>query len=707
MHLKVWEGRIIKVLISPWFLALCLSLIILVFVPKAERYRLSLVNRSVTNKVRSIVTYHDLDNDSRSEKVHLFENLIGNAAIKIEDWQGGLAGWYDYRGWFPKRPPLEGDYDHDGLKELYFVTHTGDSAFLNFLDLVPGKKHRPGSVFVARLNTLAGKVDVDVNTIMMTDVQADGWDEVCFSINAGHSLQPRRFFAWDRKNDSLLSGPRMGCTFTFSPCNIDGDAAPEWLLNTSSLKNLPDTMHIALHDSCSWLAMLGDDLTFLFEPVGFPAHKSSISAAVIRNGNQNFILALYDSYAEKHIPPCLYLFDLHGTMIRKRELTKPVNTEFYNLSYKYDGFRKSGLNRGMKHCYMADQSGNIYTVTADLHVEKTATVDKKLITNDHALDLDDNHHDELLFLCDDYESILVTREDFSHPVMGKLDFERANTYVSLQETGEGRPLLFLQKGEKEYWFRYAYNPLFYWQLLLWVAGYFVVLGIIHVIRKFQVIQQKQLKETESRLAELQLSAVSSYLDPHFIFNALNTMSSLIYKEDKEKAYDVFTRFSQLIRSTLVNSGSTATTLREEIHFLSNYLEVQKVRYGNLFDYHIRVGEAVDTGVMVPKMLLQQFAENAIKHGLRERGQGGVLEIGIEGNADRSITVIIRDNGVGRGRSSEKAHEEGSGKGIETMDNILALFEKLRKTRIERHINDLADAEGKALGTEVILTICAR
>jgi hypothetical protein len=707
MHLTAWKGRIIKVLISPWFLALFLSLIILVFIPKAKRYDLTLVERGVTNKVRSIVSYHDLDHDSRSEKVHLFENQIGNAAIKIEDWKGGLAGWYDYRGSFPKIPPLEGDYDHDGQRELYFLTHAGDSAFLNYLDPAPGKKHKAGSMFVAKLNTLMGKVDFEVNTMMMADLQADGTDEVCFSINAGHTLQPRRFYAWDRENDTLLKGPRMGCTFTFSPCNIDGDAAPEWLLNTSSLNNLPDTMHIALHDSCSWLAILDDDLTFLFDPVRFPTHKSSISTAVIRDGNQQFILALYDSYTEKHFPPCLYLYDLHGTLIRKRELSKPVNTDFYNLSYNYDEFGKFKFDRDGEHCYLADKSGNIYKVSAELHYVKTAAIDEKLITSYHGFDLDNDRHQELLFLCDDYESILVTREDFSHPVTGKLDFDRGHTAVSLQETGLGYPLLFLQRGEKEYWFRYAYNPLFYWQFLLWIGLYFVVLGIIHVIRKFQVIQQKQLKDTESRLAELQLSAVSSYLDPHFIFNALNTISSLIYKEDKEKAYDVFTRFSQLIRSTLIHSGTTATTLREEISFLSDFLEVQKVRYGNLFDYRIRVSEAVDTGVVVPKMLLQQFAENAIKHGLRERGREGLLEIGIDMKADGSITVSIRDNGVGRGKSAKAAHEEGSGKGIETMDSILALFEKLRKIRIERRINDLADAEGKALGTEVVLTIYAR
>jgi LytS/YehU family sensor histidine kinase len=251
-------------------------------------------------------------------------------------------------------------------------------------------------------------------------------------------------------------------------------------------------------------------------------------------------------------------------------------------------------------------------------------------------------------------------------------------------------------------FSYGFNKLWYAKFPLWLSIYILVIGFTHIIRKSQLIQQKKAKAHEDQLAELQLGAVSTYLDPHFTFNTLNTITSLIYKEEKVKAHEVITRFTSLIRSTLMQSGKVSRSLGEELEFVKNYLDIQRFRFGNSFTWEIRNEDNIDLSLPVPKMMVHQYVENAIKHGLKNKGAGGKLHI-ILLRQDKETIVVIRDNGVGRDKA-KIYNEPGTGKGLLTMQQIFDLFEKTNKIKISPTINDLMDDSGNSSGTEVILTI---
>ncbi|MDZ7636108.1 MAG: histidine kinase [Bacteroidales bacterium] len=117
---------------------------------------------------------------------------------------------------------------------------------------------------------------------------------------------------------------------------------------------------------------------------------------------------------------------------------------------------------------------------------------------------------------------------------------------------------------------------------------------------------------------LQLNSVIKQFDPHFTFNAVTSVGSLIMKGEKEKAYNYFIKLSNLLRSIISDSTVLLKPLEQELEFVTRYCELQKLRFGSRFDYTITVREDVDIKAPVPKMIIQSFAENAIEHGLENK-----------------------------------------------------------------------------------------
>jgi LytS/YehU family sensor histidine kinase len=192
------------------------------------------------------------------------------------------------------------------------------------------------------------------------------------------------------------------------------------------------------------------------------------------------------------------------------------------------------------------------------------------------------------------------------------------------------------------------------------------------------------------------------MDPHFTFNALNSISSVIYKENKEKAYRYFTKFSKLIRSSLEVSDKISRTLEEEIDFTRNYLDLEKIRFKENFIYKITIDEKVNMQMTVPKMIIQNYTENAVKHGLKHLEKDRRLFIDLFMAGDHLI-INVEDNGIGREQAARKK-EISTGKGMAIMNTIYDLYYKLYKIRIEQKIEDLYDASGNATGTRIIISI---
>jgi two-component system sensor histidine kinase ChiS len=242
----------------------------------------------------------------------------------------------------------------------------------------------------------------------------------------------------------------------------------------------------------------------------------------------------------------------------------------------------------------------------------------------------------------------------------------------------------------------------------WKTGWFMslsviifILAIFFILRRV-FINQKRKAEREKELVELQLKTIKSQIDPHFAFNAINTIASFIFSERPDVTYDYFTRFARMIRNILEDNEKISKLLSEELDFVRNYLELQKMRFRDKFEYSILVEDDVPLNTYVPKMIIQSYAENAIKHGLMHRKTGGLLTIVVR-KENSELQLIIEDNGVGREKAAQ-LNPDTTRRGFRIMNRTIELYRKLYHTGIDQLIEDLKDDQGNPSGTRVVLTI---
>lgn len=238
-----------------------------------------------------------------------------------------------------------------------------------------------------------------------------------------------------------------------------------------------------------------------------------------------------------------------------------------------------------------------------------------------------------------------------------------------------------------------------WLIFLIMASFVIIIGFsIYLGRRNRLIRE-QLQD-ERQYMELQLLSLRNQLTPHFVFNALNAIGSSIYQDDKEKSYDFLQRFSILIRSTLSHADKSNQTLREELEFVRNYLELERFRFENKFEYSIHIQEGLNQETAVPKMVIQTFAENALKHGLVRKSGEGKLKVDVS-QENQVLKINIEDNGIRTGETIKKSVEPDD-TGIEIMKQFIALFNRFNSKKIDLQINDVLNKMNIIAGTSVTI-----
>ncbi len=214
-------------------------------------------------------------------------------------------------------------------------------------------------------------------------------------------------------------------------------------------------------------------------------------------------------------------------------------------------------------------------------------------------------------------------------------------------------------------------------------------------------------ETKKKFSNLEGSFLRSQMNPHFIFNSLNSIQSYILSNNTALATRYLSSFSRLMRLILENSRESEVLIAKEIKAIKHYLELEKMRFKNLFDYSIIIDKHINIDVMyIPPMLIQPYVENAIIHGLITKGGNGRIEIGfqLEGGL---IKCSITDNGIGRKEAqnlnfNKEAHHRSAATGI-TAERLKQLNVYL-KEKVSVNITDMEDGDGNSTGTQVVIYI---
>ena len=218
-------------------------------------------------------------------------------------------------------------------------------------------------------------------------------------------------------------------------------------------------------------------------------------------------------------------------------------------------------------------------------------------------------------------------------------------------------------------------------------------------------KERQLSELKQTATELEMQALRAQMNPHFIFNSLNSINRFILKSDKSQASRYLTKFSKLIRLILQNSQAALITLDSELESLELYLSLEALRFNNYFDYKISVGSNVDVStIKVPPLILQPYVENAIWHGLMHKEERGQLDIEIS-REDNQLFFKITDNGVGRENATllaSKSATKYKPMGLSITANRIANLNLLQSAESSVAINDLLNPNGTPAGTEVTI-----
>jgi sensor histidine kinase YesM len=216
--------------------------------------------------------------------------------------------------------------------------------------------------------------------------------------------------------------------------------------------------------------------------------------------------------------------------------------------------------------------------------------------------------------------------------------------------------------------------------------------------------QRKKHEFEMQIARSEQKALLAQMNPHFLFNALNSVLHFIIENEKKRAVSYLTKFSSLIRRILEGSRQNQVNLEEELSAINLYLELEKLRFGGRFDYTLTIDPRINPAeVQIPSILIQPFLENALWHGLASKTEGGQLNIAFT-LSDNAVICTVEDNGIGRQRSMEiNARRHGhTSTGLANVKERIHLLNQLYKRTIDMEIQDLMDSEGKPAGTRVVL-----
>ncbi len=682
-----------------WVLALIPTLISAVFMTAIVRkYTLELVHEENRERSKLLTFFEDIDHDGSKERFDITNYRNKFAACLYRENETSLLRQFNFYGNVPSQEdlnmPIFNDVNKDGVKELFVFTQKNDSIFINGVDLVRYKV-----ILKARFVTTIGKGGLDkdfvIRFIINHDSNNDGVKEMYFSINGGYALYPRKLMAYNYVEDTFLSSINTGSQHYVTPVLKDGNM----LLYSATLAtdNCPTDFEYPYPDQVARLFVFDDQLQLVSEPIAFEGEGAFIDGPILCDNQYHFyIKSTVDGKEQGLIIKTM----ADGQVIQKSAVKNIA------VIWKAVGITVKGEKRYLVNCIQ----NNLYE-TYEYSPRKMALLQNKLTSkvNNSTLIEVSLPGDELAFFSVNHQynnKTSLILDDFQY----QLDFKTPlyirpwNVYFQSVKNNLGIIIKVTDRHKLQtYLLRIsAYYP---FRFLLFIAVYILAVFLLLGVRHFKEYRSLQKNKLQYQISSLQLKLVNSQLDPHFTFNALNTVSSKILKGERMEAYDLMTSFSNMLRAGMFFADANAWSLKQELKFTDAFLNLMKTRFNTTFDFEIKHDEnSCLKAVLIPRLLVQNFAQNAIKHAFTGRKNKGCIVISAIKTMETCL-VKITDDGIGRekGRENTKDMRQESGKGIDLNRKQIALYNSLYKTSISFEINDVVK-DGIVAGTEVVISV---
>ncbi|MGE5418717.1 MAG: sensor histidine kinase [Chloroflexota bacterium] len=691
--------KIRNLLTNVWLISLIPAVIISFFLPiDLNEYSLSLLRTDIVPAEHSVI-YDDLDSDGVSERIVAF-NLFNSSGLSISSRDGIIDQW-NFHGSLDlislKGSFIIGDKDNDRKKEIYVFTFSADSILLHCIGSLQDKSLLFSDRLVARAGKGIKKPDPFIIPADMEDLDGDGSKELIFGIGTGFSKYPRKVFSYFMSKDSLAGSPDASYFIQYiKQVDVNDDGVREILPWGYAAGNItPEEAGNPYHDYNSYLFALRADLKFLFSPIAFPGEFSEVIPFVRNTENGKSIAALYSPPSD-NINSRIFCFDTNGAI-----------TDSLNLDLHSNFIENAGDHYLLPTAEITDLNDdipvtkrNIVLFNRDFKVVKTIPFN---VGRYHITDIDSDGLQEYIFQNLDDGRLYIFRDNLTSPVSEKITIASSGwDNLTLRKGYETDPSISVQSGQNHYILKYSKNQGYIFSYLYFPGIYCSVLAFGLSIRSIQRNQLKKRYENEKKISELQMALIRNQLDPHFTLNAINSIIYSVNYGDRNDAANSLRCFAGMFRDMVLSAGSSRRSIEDEIAFCTNYLSLEKVRYGDKLEYSIDIDADIDQKTLIPKLLIQIHTENAIKHGISPLESGGILKIKIS-EPDGELQIEITDNGIGREKAASQS-QSSTKKGLEVMNELYGLYSKFYNEKIISEIIDLQDEAGNAAGTSVRIRI---
>ncbi len=459
-------------------------------------------------------------------------------------------------------------------------------------------------------------------------------------------------------------------------------------------------------------------------------NPSKIARAINQIGRNFFFQEEYDSaliYIHKAIDLRNETQDYHGLINSERDLGVVygrINQFDLALEYLFSSLSRSdSLQLPFGSLPTLKQIADVYKRSNDCEsaikylntaYEKAATVGRSNEMREILKELIENHTN-----CDQfqkipplfslYDSLVQLTHDGKDLMTMEARYQLELNQKELQRKNEAVYLLSKQEQAEQ-----NFNLV----LMISVFLLLVSLGLIY-LRYRSSLQSRRVLHTKNTMIEsqnqqieemnevLERKLLRAQMNPHFVFNALNSIQHFITISDKKSTLNYLSKFSRLIRQTLEHSLVSWVSIAEEVSLLKNYIELEMLRLNHAFDYHIEIDDNLNIEhVEIPFLIIQPYVENAINHGLRSLSKPGFLLVKIEDHVDK-IICIVEDNGIGREASNamNKKRQQKS-RGMSVTEKRIELLNADFQNAASVKVFDLV-SETEAAGTKVEISIAKK
>lgn len=250
---------------------------------------------------------------------------------------------------------------------------------------------------------------------------------------------------------------------------------------------------------------------------------------------------------------------------------------------------------------------------------------------------------------------------------------------------------------------FIHKPFWQTNIFVFLSSLSILFIIVVIIVQVLSNKQKQYNQKQ-KVVQSELKSLKAQMNPHFMFNALNSIQGELLAKDPETARNYLIKLSRLMRQVLDHSESMFVNIEDEVAMINNYLDIERYKTSEKFDYCVQISPEIDTTFeQIPSMIIQPFLENSIWHGFSDNSNDYKLNVNIEREGVDGIKVSIRDNGIGRNRAKYNTHKTHASKGLKLINDRIEALNFAKEGRITLQIHD-SNGWSEEPGTTVIIKI---